>query len=233
MAGTATRVALIALLAACLGLGGYVIGNERSQQPADAGTVTADSAVPPSAGSAGKAATSKQATGAPALPTRTTTSAGHCDGALVREKVREVTVPDGAECVLVGTRVGSNISVGHDARLQMHGSKVGGDVEGEDARAVAAMHSVVSGNLQLEGGGQAYLSDSHVDGDVEWQDQHGTLVAQRSSVGGNLEVAENAGGVTITGNRIDGDLECDGNKPAPTGSGNTVRGHRTEQCHGL
>ena len=212
----------VIVAAAALVVGGYVLGTTQDE-PADARDAAGRAEKP------GKADRAERES----LPARTTTGAGHCDGALVEEKVQEVTVPDGATCVLVDTVVAGNVSVGHDAELALHRSRVGGDVEGEDARAFVAVGSTVSGNLQLEGGGTAAVSGTHVDGDVEWQDQRGRLLLRQSTVGGNVELDENSGAILLVGNGIDGDLECDGNAPAPEGSGNSVRGERKEQCRGL
>ena len=86
------------------------------------------------------------------------------------------------------------------------------------------------GNLQLESGEAARVTDSHVDGDLSWQGQHGALELQGSTVRGNVDLEENTGGVTVSSNRIGGDLSCEDNAPTPASSGNAVSGERNGQC---
>ncbi len=160
------------------------------------------------------------------------TEPGHCSGRIEAVSVDgDVTVPDGATCELVGTRVEGNISVGPAARLYAHAVAVDGDIEGERTLDVQVTEgSSVGGNLQLESGGTALVTDSHIDGDLSWQDQHGALVARDSTVRGNLDLEDNTGGVTVTGNEVGGDLTCQDNSPAPQAGSNTVSGDKEDQC---
>ncbi len=158
-------------------------------------------------------------------------SPGHCNGTMGRRAVDEVDVPSGAICVLRGTKVDGNVSVGAGGTLRASGVTVDGVVEGEHARLVEVSdNSSIRGNLSLEQGGSAAVRDSHIRGDLKWEQQSGSLVVLRSRVGGNLRADQNSGGLTISGNRIWGDLGCGQNTPGPTGGGNRVRGHRAGQC---
>ena len=160
---------------------------------------------------------------------------GHCSGRAAAVSVDgDVTVPDGATCELLGTHVEGNVSIGHTARLYASSVDVDGDIEGERTLAVEASHnSTIGGNLQLESGGTALVTDSHVDGDLSWEDQHGDLEARDKAVRGNLELEGNTGHVTVSQNRIGGDLSCQDNSPAPQGRDNTVSGDEEQQCHDL
>ncbi len=126
------------------------------------------------------------------------------------------------------------MSVGHGARLYARGVDVDGDIEGEKAPFVELSDgSDMGGNVQLESGDAASVRDSHIDGDLSWEDQHGELVATSLTVRGNVELDGNNGSARLSDNRVDGDLSCQDNTPAPTGGGNTVSGNREEQCRGL
>ena len=168
----------------------------------------------------------------PAPPSATSpTSPGACDGFIGAVTVDEVTVPPGATCTLVRTRVEGNISVGSGATLVARGVVVDGDIESEGARAVTVTDkSSIGGNLQLEDGGSSTVKGARIDGDLAWESQGGALVAIGNTIGGNLAADENRGRLTISGNHVGGDLQCEENTPAPEVAGNTVGGNAEGQC---
>jgi hypothetical protein len=160
----------------------------------------------------------------------TPTSPGSCDGTIEAEAVDEVVVPRGATCVLIGTRIDGNISVGHLGVLLAREVRVDGDIESEGAQVVKVIDSVVGGNVQLEQGGSATVLGSEVQGDLLFEEQAGTLTAKRNVVRGNVQADGNRGGLSITGNRVGGDLECEENAEVRTIGDNTVSGGRDGQC---
>lgn len=157
-----------------------------------------------------------------------------CDGTVGAVRVEEVEVPDGATCVLDGTSVAGNVRVGSDATFDARAVDVDGDVQAEGARAVdVTAASVVQGNIQVEQGGSSTVTDTRIDGDLQWEAQSGPLVAERNTIDGNLQAEENRGGLTVADNTIDGNLPCGSNDPAPDGGGNAVSGDREGQCSDL
>jgi hypothetical protein len=160
---------------------------------------------------------------------------GHCSGRIEGKVVDgDVNVPNGATCELIGTRVEGNISIGHSARLYVRGVNVDGDVEGEGSLAVAVTEgSSIGGNLQVQSGTTVLLTDSHIDGDLSWEDQVGELLARDNTVHGNVDLEGNTGGVIVSHNTIGGDLSCQDNSPSPQGGENSVSGDEERQCQDL
>ena len=92
----------------------------------------------------------------------------------------------------------------------------------------------MGGNLQLESGGAATVRDSHVDGDLSWEDQHGELSRPSNTVRGNLELDGNTGRLTVSRQPIGGDLSCQENAPGPARRRRTPCPATSEdQCRGL
>lgn len=47
------------------------------------------------------------------------------------------------------------------------------------------------------------VTDTRIDGDLEWEGQRGPLTAGGNTIGGNLQAARNSGGLSLSENRID------------------------------
>ena len=130
---TWTQALFATIIGADLLMAGYVMGGINggdlvSSPPADAATHRPDPPKSPGA--------------------TTSTTAGHCDGTIAADKVNSVRVPDNATCILDGTTVARNVSVGHGAALVLRGADVGGDVDAKGARRVTITHgsSIGGGN---------------------------------------------------------------------------------------
>jgi hypothetical protein len=154
-----------------------------------------------------------------------------CRGTLRAVSVDGLRVPPGATCVLVGTKVKSDIKVERNAALVARKVRVGGNVQAEGARAVSVTGgSVVRGNVQVKQGGAATVTSSRVGEDVQLDDNRRAQLVSGNRIGGNVQVMANRAGVRIHRNAIKGDLQCKENSPRPTGSRNAVGGNKEDQC---
>jgi hypothetical protein len=141
-----------------------------------------------------------------------------------------VTVPAGASCSLIGTRLTGSLEVGAGARLVADGVNVTGDVLADGATSmVLGGSSTVSGSVQIQRGGSTSLVSTTVRGDLQIDAMRGPVVASANSVSGNLQAMANRGGVTLSANRVGGSMQCKDNLPAPQGSGNTAAA-KQDQC---
>jgi hypothetical protein len=154
-----------------------------------------------------------------------------CTGTLLAVTVDNLRVPQGASCKLFGTRVKGTITVETSALLRAENVMVIGNVQGEGARSVSVIEqSRVGGSVQVKQGGSALVSDSTVEGDVQYDENAAPVRVLRSTVGGSVQIVKNNGGVTVRRNVINGNLQCKENNPAPVGGGNVVGGSKEDQC---
>ena len=157
-----------------------------------------------------------------------------CRGTIRGKTLDNVKVPQGAQCLLKGTKVKGTIKVHRNARLEAINVNVIGNVQAENARNVIIRRtSRIGGNVQIVQGQKARVVNSRVTFDVLYDDQSGKVIARGSQVGGNVQAFQNHGGVHIQGNVIDGNLQCKENQPAPTGGNNKVGGNKEDQCSSL
>jgi hypothetical protein len=77
-----------------------------------------------------------------------------------------VVVPPGATCFLLGSTVRGNVKALEDSRLFMVEDVVGGNVEGDKARAVNVIFSTVSGNIHIIEAGDPFFLSAFVLGTV-------------------------------------------------------------------
>ena len=132
-----------------------------------------------------------------------------------------VVVPEGAACVLTGTRLIGSIKLERGALLDARGVRVNGNLQGQGASSVLlGGTSTIGGSVQLEQGGAATIVGAQVTGDIQLFANRGALLAQDNRVGGNIQVMDNTGGVTLNTNVANGNLQCKQNQPAPVGGGN-------------
>lgn len=136
-----------------------------------------------------------------------------CVGPIGAQTVDDMRVPDGARCVLTGTRVEGNVTVGTGARLIARRARVDGNVQTQGHRSVLVVLGRVGGDLQIEQGRAATV--------------------RGVTIGGNLQSFQNRGAQIFRGNRIDGGLQCKQNSPPPRGGGNVVGEGRGGQCRRL
>jgi hypothetical protein len=157
-----------------------------------------------------------------------------CRGEIGAKRLDNVRVPQGAKCVLNGTRTNGTVLVERNAILRAIDVRVNGNVQGEGARRVAVVRgSRVGGSVQAVQGHAARVRQSHVEGDILYDENSGPLRVVKNRVNGSVQAFQNTGGVRIFQNVIDANLQCKENQPAPTGGGNVVGGTKEDQCAGL
>lgn len=156
-----------------------------------------------------------------------------CTGEIGAETLVNVFVPDGAMCVLTGTRAQGNIVVGTGSTLRATRISVIGNVLAEGASSVAiGGQSSIGGSVQAVQGGAFALGRSRINGDVLADSNDGPVQIVRNGIGGNLQAFQNTGGTLIALNVIREALQCKENTPAPTGGGNRAA-IKQDQCEAL
>jgi hypothetical protein len=162
------------------------------------------------------------------------TSDGTCQGLLGAITVENLRVPQGASCILDGTRVQGNIKIESGASLTAQRVTVSGNIQGEGASFVDMLAgSTVGGSIQIKQGGSARTEYVLVNGDLQLESNHGMLSIVGNQVGGNIQVFQNGGGVTVAANTVNGNLQCKENNPVPAGGNNIVQGNKEDQCADL
>ncbi len=162
-------------------------------------------------------------------------AAGHaaCTGSIGAQRFENLEVPPDATCMLTGTQVDGNITVGANATLVANDVTVGGNVQAVSASAITLRAgSTVGGSVQIKQGGSATVDSTQVTGDIQLEANRSALSVTQNKVGGNVQVFQNQGGATITDNRIDGNLQCKENTPAPVGGRNQAASFE-DQCAGF
>jgi len=154
-----------------------------------------------------------------------------CRGTIRATTVDNLRVPQYASCVLLGTRVKGTIKVEFNATLRAEDVIVVGNVQAENAKSVRVLDgSRVGGSVQVKQGGGAVVSDSRINGDIQYDSNSAMLRALRNRVGGNVQAFQNTGGFEVRRNTIDGNLQCKENTPRPIGGANIVGGNKEDQC---
>ena len=151
-----------------------------------------------------------------ALPATAAADERPCRGKMGSKTVEDLRVPQGATCVLTGTKVEGNIEVKRNAVLRARGVQVDGNVHGENARQ---FHVVWS---------------SHIERDV--QVFSGVASEVRDSViGGNIQFDENRGALRVVNNTVDGDVQLFENQSSAVKKvlGNRIEGNKEDQCSRL
>jgi hypothetical protein len=157
-----------------------------------------------------------------------------CRTSLGAITVDNLRVPQGATCVLTGTKVKGSITVKRGATLVARRIIVIGNVQAENAQRVTIKASSrIGGSVQVVQGGGATVINSQVEGSIQLESNKRALRVENNTVGADVQAFQNSGGVEISDNRIDGNLQCKSNTPAPTGGGNTVQGNKEDQCSKL
>ncbi|MGH2725119.1 MAG: hypothetical protein ACRDI0_12860 [Actinomycetota bacterium] len=157
-----------------------------------------------------------------------------CKGTIGAKTLDNVKVPQGATCVLKGTKVKGTVKVNKNAVLDAVGVNVIGNVQGENAKnVIVRAGSSVGGSVQVVQGSRGKVAKSKIGGDILYDEQSGLVKVRNSTTGGNVQAFQNTGGVVIEKNVIGGNLQCKENKPKPTGGGNKVDGNKEDQCKNL
>jgi len=153
-----------------------------------------------------------------------------CRGTIGAIALDNIRVPDGARCVLNGTRAKGSVVVGRGATLTANRVRINGNVQAEGARSVWLRDfSRVGASVQIVHGGAAIIETATIEGSLLFDDNDGSVRATRNSIGDNLQAFQNTGGVTISQNVIDANLQCKANVPAPKGGGNQASS-KEDQC---
>ena len=153
-----------------------------------------------------------------------------CTGRIGAVYLDNIFVPDGANCVLDGTRAKGSIVVGTGATLSARSVVVTGNLQAEGAESVRVYgRSSFGGSVQIVQGGSASIEKARINGDILFDENVGAVAATANVVGGSLQAFKNFGGVTLLNNRMNGNLQCKENIPAPTGSGNKSPS-KEDQC---
>jgi hypothetical protein len=151
-----------------------------------------------------------------------------------------VKVPRGATCTLSNVKVKGNIKVGPDATLVATNVNVKGSVQAKEYRSVTINGaSKVGGSIQLIEGGEAMtqsvarINGTRVKGEIQLDENFGSVVITNNRVNGDVQLWENAGASSIATNLVGGNLQCKENLPEPVGAGNMVKGNAEDQCEDL
>ena len=153
-----------------------------------------------------------------------------CTGRIGAVYLDNIFVPDGASCVLDGTRAKGSIVVGRGAALSARSVSITGNLQAEGANSVRVYgRSTFGGSVQIVQGGSASIESARINGDILFDENVNALNANNNVVGGNLQAFKNMAGVNLVRNQIKGNLQCKENTPAPTGSGNTASS-KEDQC---
>ena len=156
-----------------------------------------------------------------------------CTGSVGARTLDNVKVPDGRTCRLTGTVVKGTISVGSTSTLVADAVRVVGNVQGGNSARIIVTDARVGGSVQIVQGGVADIRRNVINGDILFDDQRRSVIANRNRVGGNLQAFQNTGGVELRRNVIDGNLQCKANYPRPVGANNVVEGSKEDQCRNL
>jgi hypothetical protein len=143
-----------------------------------------------------------------------------------------VTVPAGARCELVGTRLTGTLELQAGAAADGHDVRIEGNLQADGAEALTWQGGRIGGSVQLDRGGTATLDGTVVVGAVQLVANSGLLWLQGLQIGADLQVFQNRGGVSLNGNVANGNLQCKENLPAPGGSGNRAASLE-DQCAAL
>ena len=159
-----------------------------------------------------------------------------CRGTIGSTTVDNLRVPQGASCLLNGTKVEGTVKVERSATLVANTIRVKGNVQSEGFKNITLRkNSVVVGSVQLENGledGTGRVLGSRINGDLQYFSNEARMVARGNTLLANLQANQNTGGLLIEDNRIAENLQCQANNPPPTGGGNTA-GDKEDQCAAL
>jgi hypothetical protein len=143
---------------------------------------------------------------------------------------RNLTVPAGARCGLVGDAVEGNVSVGDGARFTAIGTVIEGSVSTDGAEEVSLINTEVDGNASFRAtsGPTTFFCLGGAIGDS-------VCLGPANRFFGNVSVTKTSPAkAVLTGNSIAQDLSCTGNESVTNlGLTNTVLGEEFGECEGL
>jgi carbonic anhydrase/acetyltransferase-like protein (isoleucine patch superfamily) len=123
-----------------------------------------------------------------------------CDGSFKGKTYDEVIVPRGATCTLVDARVTGDVRVQRDAYLQVTGTKVRGDIEGNASQTIFVdSGSRISGSVEAVKARQFFVYNSTVGEDIEPEKTRETVQICGNTVRkGNIEVRRSGPDVSLS-----------------------------------
>ena len=169
-------------------------------------------------------------------PTAGASAPTQCWGVLSGTVNGNVVVPDGKWCILAGTQVHGNVTVGTGAWLHSVAGAGGstttidGNVNGTDVQWVLLQYNTqVGGNFMIDGARSGYTGfDINVDvaGNATITGNAGYTFVDAAIVGRNVDVEGATGGVEVEWNRVGGNETVSNNVPAALSVyGNQVDGN--------
>lgn len=135
---------------------------------------------------------------------------------------KDVVVPQGETCRLIGTRIDGNVVVKKGATLIARGVRVEGNIQAENHRSVKVLPRSVDGAVKK----------SRINGSIQLKQGGGGKIL-RTVVGSDIQLFSNDGRFEVRHNQVEGNLQCKSNAPAPVGGNNKVDGNKEDQCRGL
>ena len=156
-----------------------------------------------------------------------------CQGSIGAASYTNLTVPAGASCTLIGTRVSGDVTVEAGATLLASGLAVGGNIQAQGAAVVTVNNrATVGGGIFFHQGGSATVDQVQVGGDLQMTANQRALSVTRNQVNGSLRIVDNQAGVVVRNNAVTGALQCQNNVLLPLGGANQAASLE-EQCASL
>jgi hypothetical protein len=159
-----------------------------------------------------------------------------CSGVLTGEH-DNVIVPEGSSCVIADADVSGDVKVESFGALDIVGAtRIEGNVQSDGARYVRVLGASVwiGGDLQIKKSleGSGYQAGTRIRGNVQYEENQGSVRADGGVVRGNVQIIKNFGGGSVFGNTIRQTLQCKENFPAIAGGGNRAE-KKEDQCAGM
>lgn len=141
----------------------------------------------------------------------TNTTASRCNGTIGAISVQEVNVPNGAICMLNGTRVRGDVKVRSGASLLTSAARVDGNIQAEDALTVSTRNATfVIGDVQVKGRATARIENTTINGNLQIEELGSSLVSIGNRIGGDLQVRK-ARTSNISFTHVDGNIQLEEN----------------------
>jgi hypothetical protein len=140
----------------------------------------------------------------------------HCAGTMSGPVPGNITVDDGAFCMLDTATVTGDVHVHKGGTLVMQYSIAGGNLDCNGCGSVTVFPATVLGDLHADRSGATTIISSIVGGDVDVHNGSGaSTILLNPEIGRNLMVHDNNGFSTVAGNTAGHTIDCHGNNPAP------------------
>lgn len=154
------------------------------------------------------------------------------DLSLDAQTYANVSVPSGARCELIGTRLTGNLELAAGASADVRDARVNGNLQADGPAVLRVSGGRFDGSVQVDRGETTTLNGAVIGGALQLKTHTGLLWLQGLQVGADLQLFDNRGGATLNANTVGGNLQCKGNVPAPAGTGNRAAS-KEDQCQSL